>query len=176
MSDLILKYGTLAETTSNVKFSYSAPGIAANVLFPKSTAGASAKNQAIMIKAVAQRNIDYIGRYISFIEEGKFVAQAKTALFMVANTAEGAKESCDRWQGGFIKLYSIDDLKQMQVPYQDMFVDALLLNGWALSYEKEKENEAPLPQPALAPSTANTVAATVATAKKPKWWRFWKHR
>lgn len=152
MADLILKYGSVVETNTAVKFNYSAPGIAANVLFAKSTAEAGIRKQATMIEAVAERNIDYIGGYISFIEEGKHVAQAKNAVFMVADTAEGVKQACEDWQGGFVKLYTLEDLSDMQAPYQGMLNDALLLDGWALLME----------------------ATTPVVVLKPKWWQFWK--
>lgn len=115
-----LNFGNI-DTKWNVYFTlnYNAPGAGAMVTCP----GDTIMRIALSIKQTATGNIAYLQNYIDWIHQGMFVGKAKYSWFMAFPTAQQVIDACNAFQGGFVKMWTADEIIAMQTPYKMMLWD-----------------------------------------------------
>jgi hypothetical protein len=76
------------------------------------------------IESIAKRNLEEIERYQNFMLQGYVVAECRKARYFVAKSLQEAKEGCEKFQGGFVRVYSYEDLEKQKIPFKLMLEDA----------------------------------------------------
>jgi hypothetical protein len=121
------EYGTITQgdliNTYNV--SINAPGFVANT---KNTPIENINEMLANLNKVSQSNIDYINKYLNWMNEGKTVVKAQNSLLIVGETPQEAIDIANRFQGGYEKTYTAEELTNMMAPYQSILSKTLNIN------------------------------------------------
>ncbi len=75
------------------------------------------------IKAVANSNIEYLTKLQNYIKSGKCVGECKNSKFIVQDTCDRVRDACEKFQGGFIHFWTVDELESLKKPYYLMLKD-----------------------------------------------------